>query len=223
MSKQLLTITQITPGSDPPTPDRNKRFKVQINPSEFSQRREISYNKDATQGQNTSTPRFSAVEPSTIEFTIVFDGTGAVPDEGGQVPEVIDQIEKLSNIVYNYNSSAHEPPKVQISWGTLIFIGRLSVFDTQYTLFKPSGAPLRARCTLSFTGDATNTQANLEANRSSPDLSHSVLVVDGDTLPLLCLRIYGDARYYPEVAAHNGLRTFRRLQPGLRLDFPPLG
>ncbi|MEX8506598.1 peptidoglycan-binding protein [Leptothrix ochracea] len=220
MSKQLLTLTQLA--GDPPTPDRHKRFRVQINPAEFSQRREIRYNTDAAQGKNAAEARFSAMEPDTVSFTIVFDGTGAVPSENGDVPEVVHQIDKLSSVVYNYNSSSHEPPRVQISWGTLIFNGRLSSFDTQYTLFKPSGAPLRARCTLSFMGTATNTQANLEANRSSPDLSHSVLVVDGDTLPLLCLRIYGDARYYPDVAAHNGLRTFRRLQPGTRLNFPPL-
>jgi hypothetical protein len=221
MSKQLLTITPIKPGSEPPTPDRGKRFRVQINPSEFSHQRRIEYDTQKTPGETGSDPHFRAIGTDTLSFTIVFDGTGVVAGEGEPV-DVTDQINKLSRAIYNYNSSSHEPPTVQIGWGTLIFNGRLQDFRTQYTLFKPSGAPLRARCELSFIGRATQTQANLQANRSSPDLTHSVLVVDGDTLPLLCLRIYGDARYYPEVAAHNGLREFRRLQPGIRLDFPPL-
>lgn len=221
MSKQPLTITQLVPNSDPPTPDTGKRFKVQINPAEFSHSREIRYNTRRTQGQNRNPMRFSAVEPDTISFSLVLDGTGAVGGDG-PVVEVVTQLEQLCRIVYNYNSGAHEPNHVQVAWGTLIFNGRLQSLSTQYTLFKPSGAPLRARCELSFMGFASNTQANLEANRSSPDLSHSVLVVEGDTLPLLCLRIYGDARYYPEVAAFNGLRQFRRLPAGLRLHFPPL-
>lgn len=221
MSKLPLTITQLVPNSNPPQPDKSKRFKVQINPSEFSQTRRIRYNRQRTQGQNSNPMRFSAIDPGTITFSLVLDGTGAVGGDGPPV-EVVTQLEQLSRIVYNYDSSAHEPHHVQVGWGTLIFNGRLQSFTTQYTLFKPSGAPLRARCELSFVGFASNTQSNLEANRSSPDLSHAVEVVEGDTLPLLCLRIYGDARYYPEVAAFNGLREFRRLPPGLRLHFPPL-
>jgi len=49
-----------------------------------------------------------------------------------------------------------------------------------------------------------------------------VQVRDGDTLPLLCERIYGDSRYYMAVARFNGLRQFRALTPGMALHFPPL-
>ena len=65
-------------------------------------------------------------------------------------------------------------------------------------------------------------EQELAANRSSPDLSHLVEVRDGDTLPLLCDRIYGDAAYYVDVARFNGLDNFRQLTPGVRLHFPPL-
>ena len=40
--------------------------------------------------------------------------------------------------------------------------------------------------------------------------------------PLLCHRIYGDSRYYVDVARFNGLQAFRALAPGLTLHFPPL-
>jgi nucleoid-associated protein YgaU len=65
-------------------------------------------------------------------------------------------------------------------------------------------------------------EESLKANRSSPDLSHTVEVQAGDTLPLLCHRIYKDAAYYPEVARANNIVDFRTLKPGLRLHFPPL-
>jgi len=47
-------------------------------------------------------------------------------------------------------------------------------------------------------------------------------VRDGDTLPLLCHRIYGDPGYYLDVARHNQLTDFRQLRPGAKLHFPPL-
>ena len=107
--------------------------------------------------------------------------------------------------------------------GTIIFFGRLDAMSVRYTLFKPSGAPLRARVELSFVGTMSKKEGELVSNKSSPDLSHTVTVVEGDTLPLLCDRIYSDPSYYPDVARFNNLSDFRRLQPGQRLHFPPLG
>ena len=44
----------------------------------------------------------------------------------------------------------------------------------------------------------------------------------GDTLPLLCHRIYGSSLFYRQVAAVNGLTDLRALAVGSRLLFPPL-
>ena len=91
-----------------------------------------------------------------------------------------------------------------------------------YTLFKPSGLPLRAKVKLSFTGFQSKDEKALRANRSSPDLDHVVEVKAGDTLPLLCYRIYKNSGYYTDVAKVNNLVNFRNLVPGTRLHFPPL-
>jgi nucleoid-associated protein YgaU len=75
---------------------------------------------------------------------------------------------------------------------------------------------------LQFVGSMSKSEEQLVSNRSSPDLSHIVLVREGDTLPLLCASIYGDPSYYPDVARFNGLLEFRDLKPGAKLHFPPL-
>jgi nucleoid-associated protein YgaU len=59
------------------------------------------------------------------------------------------------------------------------------------------------------------------ANRNSPDLSHMVEVRAGDTLPLLCHRIYNDSSYYPEVAKINKIINMQTLTPGNQTPFPP--
>jgi nucleoid-associated protein YgaU len=64
-------------------------------------------------------------------------------------------------------------------------------------------------------------QALQEAN-SSPDLTHTIEVKAGDTLPLLCYQVYKNAAYYPEVARINRLNNLHELRPGQRLTFPPL-
>ena len=61
-----------------------------------------------------------------------------------------------------------------------------------------------------------------EENNSSPDLSHFRTVKDGDTLPLMCEKIYGHQKHYIEVARYNKMVNFRRIKAGQQIEFPPL-
>jgi len=222
--KSQLTITrvEVAPGGAI-TIDRTKSFTAMLNPSEFKHKRAIRYNNKMTLGQVGSANRFSGVQPDTVNFSIVLDGTGVVTvDPADAQKEVADHVKALSDVVYKYDGSEHQPDHVRLLWGTLILYGRMQSMSTQYTLFKPSGDPLRAKIDLEFVGFMSTKEQELAANRSSPDLSHLVEVRDGDTLPLLCDRIYGDAAYYVDVARFNGLDNFRQLTPGVRLHFPPL-
>jgi nucleoid-associated protein YgaU len=109
---------------------------------------------------------------------------------------------------------------VRILWGKLIFFGRLQKLIIDYTLFKPSGEPLRAKIDLSFVGTMSAKEESLEAKRSSPDLTHEVQFQAGDSPPLMCHRIYGDSAYYAAVARYNNIFNFRAIRPGTTL-FPP--
>jgi LysM repeat protein len=132
------------------------------------------------------------------------------------------QLSQLNAVVYNYDGSDHEPNIVRLLWGSLIFYGRLDSMSVTYKLFKPSGEPLRALVKLAFTGFVSKSEESLKAKRSSPDLTHVVEVKAGDTLPLLCNRIYKDCSYYLDVAEVNGIDHIRDLKPGQKLYFPPL-
>jgi nucleoid-associated protein YgaU len=222
--KSQLTITACSVGGDTPSPD-GQSIALLINPSELSLTRKTDYGGCVPMGDTGSGRNFARMQPGDLEFSTVFDGTGVVPIPANvSLPtEVEDQLNMLNGVVYTYNGEQHEPNVVQILWGTLVFYGRLTTFSIEYTLFRPSGAPLRAKAAMAFQGYKSPQEAALEANQSSPDLSHAVVVRDGDTLPLLCHRIYGDSSYYVDVARFNGLHAFRALKPGLLLHFPPLG
>jgi hypothetical protein len=222
--KTRLTLTRysVTP-SGSVSIDRSRSVSVMINPAEFSQEYSIEYSDQKTLGQIASENKFSAVNSDKVSFSLVLDGTGVVPTPSGTASkDVKTQINDLLGVVYEYDGETHEPSRVRLLWGSLIFFGRMTSMSTQYTLFKPSGAPLRAKVDLKFVGSMSKSEEQLVSNRSSPDLSHVVLVREGDTLPLLCASIYGDPAYYPDVARFNGLIDFRHLEPGAKLHFPPL-
>lgn len=226
MAVKKLKITSCTVDDAGNIKAGGSSFEVQINPAEYTHNYQINYSEEAHLGGLNKKNAFSSLEPEGVTFNkIVIDGTGAIPsaDPDAAPVDVRSQIKLLTSIVYRYSGQQHETPWVRLVWGSLIFFGRLKTMSTKYTLFKPNGEPLRAEVDLAFGGAMSAQEEALRANRSSPDLSHKVTVVAGDTLPLLCYRIYRDSSYYPEVARFNRLTDFRRLTPGTSLLFPPLG
>jgi len=218
---ELVKLT-ITPcdidNSGNVTVESGKKFTVMMNPAKYSHTYAISYSDKTVMGQAGSVSRFNAVGAETVSFDIVLDGTGVA----GTGADVKTQIQKMNGTVYVYDGNSHEPNHVQLLWGSFIFFGRLTSMSADYTMFKPTGEPLRATLKLAFRGFMSKEEEQLRANRSSPDLSHVVVFRAGDTLPLLCHRIYRDAAYYVDVARANNIVDFRNIPPGSRLHFPPL-
>lgn len=196
---------------------QGSKFEVMLNPSGYKHGYAICYNEKKALGQSAAQPKFKSTGGEKVDFDIVLDGTGVVGDA-----DVDSQVNSLNAIVYKYDGNNHQPNLVRLLWGSFIFFGRLNSMSIDYTLFRPSGVPLRAKVKLAFTGYVGSNEEALAANRSSPDLTHLIEVKAGDTLPLLCHRIYKDSSYYLEVAKINGLTNFRNIRPGTKLHFPPL-
>jgi len=222
--KSLLEITACSlDGSGKYTPDEGDKFEVMINPSGYSYEKTVCFNRKESIGRIGKSLNYSQIKEDKVSFDIVIDGTGVVnlPIPGLGSKSVKEQIKKLDSVL-GYDGSEHEPKYSRLVWGSFIFYGRMTSLSTEYTLFKPSGEPLRAKIKLAFSGSISDQQEKLESNKSSPDLSHIIEVKSGDTLPQLCNSVYKDSAYYIEIARVNKLDNFRQLIPGEKLIFPPL-
>ena len=202
-------------------------FTAQINPDKYTHTSRVLYNRTQAQGSNGGSPDFNRIPSEVVTFELVFDGTGVVPAAlPGVLPftgdGIIEQLDALKKLVFTYNGKIHSPNYLKLSWGTLLFKCRLGQLTVTYTMFKPDGTPLRARARAVFVGFTDEVELAKLAKRSSPDMTHVVTVKAGDTLPLLCYRVYGESRFYLQVAAANDLTNFRDLRAGTQLVFPKL-
>jgi hypothetical protein len=219
LEKMSITPCTVEDNGDIKAKSDSEGMKVMINPSSFTHDHIVSYSKGKVQGANGKELKFQNIDAEKVSFDLVFDGTGVVQNSEGTVK---DKMDKLKKIVYQYDGKEHQPDPVRLSWGGFLFFGRLTSLNIEYTLFKPSGEPLRAKTKLSFSGYMSKEEQALRKNNSSPDLTHIIIVKAGDTLPLLCHQVYKDCAYYPDVARINGLNSLQYLRPGLKLKFPPL-
>ncbi len=198
-------------------------FEAFVNPNELTLSYEMEY--DSAQGSGTTNSRmeFKKVKPGDLTLTLFLDGTGAAPPrEGAEPADVRARIERFQTVT-GYNGNIHRPNYLKVLWGTLqVKRCVLKSASIAYKLFRPDGVPLRAVISATFTDNSDDQTRVAIAQDSSPDLTHVRRVGAGDTLPLLCYRIYGDPGRYVQVAEANGLDDFRRLAPGMRLWFPPV-
>lgn len=208
-------------------------YHVQVNPESYTLGHFIRYNEAQSQGNSAAQLQFDRIVPQELDFEFLFDGTGVISNGGallqiaslfgGGSPLVVaDEIEKFKMVVLNYSGDIHEPRYVKLIWGALLFKCRMTSLRINYKLFKPDGTPLRATAKCNFKESIEPVTREAEEGNSSPDLTHVRIVMEGDTLPLMTYRIYGDSKYYLEVARANGLVNFRTLTAGQKIFFPPI-
>jgi len=220
-------------------------IKVTINPEGYKESFSVEYNQDQEANSSGKKPKFVKVKPGDFTFKLLFDATGIFeivdlnltdtlnsiaaditgfnPFQDDQASEknVVTEIDKIKELV-TYKGEMHMPYELEIAWGSLNLKCFLIKLDIDYKLFNTKGYPIRAVATLTCKDSTSDKLRQAAVNKQSPDLTHIRRVQEGDTLPLMSYRIYGDPKYYLEVARVNNLLNFRNIEPGTELFFPPL-
>jgi len=222
-SKQKLSITSWDVKTKSAT---DNTFSAMLNPTGYSQSLKVKYTAKAIPGVAEPEVNYSCTAAETLEMEdLILDGTGVLNSSG--IPATTDvksQIALLKKVVYESpNNDKVERPVVQIIWGSLNFIGRVNNLVAKYTMFKPSGEPLRARVKLSFTEykDADE-KAQAGAATSAAALTRQVQISDSTNLPLMCASVYQNSSMYMDVAKFNDLTSVLGLVAGVSLLFPSL-
>jgi hypothetical protein len=195
-------------------------FTALINPESYVLDYKVEFTEGQGHGTSAATQRFNVKKPEEMSFEFLFDSSGII--DGKPRENIYEDVENFKKMLLEYDSDSHEPKHFKLVWGALIFKGRCNALTVTYKLFNPDGSPIRAVCKAGFKGSIEETLRVATENPQSPDLTHYRITREGDTLPLMCFNIYGDSKYYVEVARVNRLYNFRTLIPGTQLFFPPI-
>lgn len=197
-------------------------FSVMFNPEKYSRSYTADLEEIKTIG-GVGKHVFKGHKPETLKFEFLFDTTGVVaPPAGLKGKSVSDMLKTFRESFADINGTIHRPPFIQLSWGTLVFNCQLKDYSEDYTLFKDDGTPIRAKINATFFEVMDATETASKTKTSSPDMTHTITVSAGDTLPALCDRVYSDVTVYQQVARHNKINSLTFLKPGTVLHFPPL-
>lgn len=218
-SLELIKITGYTDENFQQT-FAGQPYNAMINPDTIKWQRSIEYNEQ--QPPNTSAPsqKYKSTPVEKLNFDIVIDCTGIVDSKRVDMNQ---EISSLESKIYTYNGKIHRPNFVKVQWGkSLVFKGVLKSMDTSYALFRPDGSPLRAKLSLGFSEYISPQSVEELETKKSPDITHLISVVEGNTLPQLCEQTWNNDSYYIQVTQYNQLNKFRNLKGGQKLIFPPI-
>lgn len=197
-------------------------FTTLLNPDKYVISYKPEYEQQQAQGTSTQQPKFLKIAPQELNLELLFDSTGVIDGKPNKEDGIIDKIDAFKRIVLDYSGDEHKPYYLIIGWGSLLFKGSLVDLSIEFKLFESDGTPIRAVAKLKIKGSVDDNLRAAKENNKSPDLTHYRVVKDGDTLPLMTHRIYGDSKYYLEVAKVNNLMNFRSLKAGQEIFFPPI-
>jgi len=203
------------------TDDKNP-YEVAINPETYSLSFKSEYAIENASGSSKGGVKFQRSLPENLTLEFLFDRTGVFEDSPVKDDGVIDDLNDFKKITFEFNGDIHSPNYLKVLWGDLLFPGVVTEFNIEYKLFNSNGKPIRAIVKVTFKNFIAEAQRAAREKKSSPDLTHYRVVKEGDSLPLMTHRIYGDSKYYLEVARVNGLTNFRKLTPGHKITFPPI-
>lgn len=210
------------------------RVKVMFNPADFSITKASQLGEVPVPGLAAPLQQFVRGQAARLTVRLFFDST----DEGmGTLASgVVSQTDRVYDLVA-VDSVTHAPPVVRFVWGSSFpgselpsnpgqrspaFVGVVENLQQEFSLFSPKGIPLRATLTLTLREYRTLRNQREQLRLSSPDRTHSRVLVEGETLSALAGEVYGDPGAWRQLAEHNRIDDPRRVAAGTPLAIPPL-
>ena len=210
--------------------DGGDTIPVLFNPTDYTITKTNTWNFKEVQGQSLPPPEFAGGAPRQITLSLLLDNSLL---EGTQtVKDITDKLFKMMEVDDGQpaGGTRASPPKVTFRWGAVdTFLAVCTSLTVAYQLFEPNGMPIRADVKLDLKqADQASTASSGSAQKGTNPTTRAMeghgvhTVQDGDSLPSIAYRAYGDATRWRTIAEANGIDNPLHIRRGTPLIVPTL-
>ncbi len=195
-----------------------EEFPFRFNPTTLKVTRSATFEEVPTTATGKDV-RWKNTAPTKVEFGDLWFDTYE------ERANVRDKYIRPLEALLEYNATSHHVPSVRFVWGdytydtTKYYVNGLTV---EYTMFLPTGMPVRAKATLQLTEVNPIKDQQKKESKESPDHAKIYTVRRGDTLQSIALAEYEDPREWRRIASSNGIDDPMSVKPGTKLLVPPI-
>ncbi len=198
----------------------NAQITVQFNPTEYTLNKSAQIAEIAIPGIDSPILQFVRGQNEKLTLDLFFDTTAdGMGDDATDVRKQTAPIYQLVKI----QSKSHALPRITFTWGpSLSFRAIVESVQQRFTLFSPSGTPLRATLSVTFREYKTIEEQISELNLQTADHTTTYVVRSGDTLSKIAGEMYSDVSQWRAIADQNPGVDPRQPEPGTTLVIPPI-
>ena len=203
---------------------------VYFNPTEYSISKSNEWKYDKVKGNSLPEAQFGGGNPRELSLNLMLDASLLGKD--AHVRGLTNDLFKMMEVKDGQKAGdpGAVPPFVTFTWGKeTTFKAVCTQLTVAFKLFRPNGDPIRAevKMTLKQADKASTATSNSGSRGTNPttraNAGHGVHVVkDGDSLPSIAYRAYGDATAWRAIADANGIENPMHLRRGRPLSLPTL-
>lgn len=204
---------------------QGETIECKFNPNSYTLEKSVNYGELKATGSGASIMQFVDGNAETLSMELFFDTTDKLGDDNASTDEldVREQYTEYIDLLLSVDGELHAPPVCRFVWGDGIdFTALVERANKQFTKFLPSGVPIRARVSIVFKEFKTADYHKSEVSPESTDKTKVWTVNEGDTLWLIADEEYSDASHWRTIAEQNEIENPRAIEPGDRLELPPL-
>lgn len=187
-----------------------------FNPKEISMSLQSGWNFKP-QKKSAEPPEFTGHQMRSLDFEMFLDAT----DSDGTVADAAEVLfSTVRPTAKSLSSGTPFPPITVLSWGEAApFVGVVKSVSVSYTLFRPTGQPMRATCKVSLQEFAPAPEGQ---NPTSGALrsSRARHVTLGDSLASIATAEYGNPNLWRAIATVNDIEDPFNLRVGAELLIP---
>jgi hypothetical protein len=202
------------------------RVTVMFNPTQYTINQDNNFASMGIPGLSGPLLQFVHGNARTLEMELFFDtyeenrqGSSKVINKAGD--DVRDQVKKVVGLL-EIDPTTHAPPVVEFHWSSLHFTCVVTRASQKFTMFLPSGTPVRATVQVTFQEYINADLEDTRIRRETADYTKRHLVRQGETLASIAALHYGDPSQWRPIAARNYIDDPRALGAGLLLQIPKL-
>ena len=199
--------------------DGGDPIQCAFNPQEYSITKTNVWTIKPVTGTDTPKPEFGGGMPWTIRVQLLLDSSLLGADKS-----IKDDAVKLLKMMESGGGGGggSAPPFVTFKWGSIEspkMVG--SSLSIRFIMFRPNGDPSRALVDLELTQSEQAQAGHNPTTRAIAGMKvHTV--TDGDSLPSVAYKSYGDATRWRTIAEANGIDDPLELRRGHQLTIPTL-
>jgi hypothetical protein len=198
-------------------------IKCLFNPTEYTMTKSNQWTFKPTPGNPLPPAQFGGGNPRELTLNLMLDVSLLGPSQS--VRAITDKLFRMMDPTSGGQGGAANsvPPFVTFRWGSVVtFKAVCKTLTVAFQVFHPNGEPIRADVRMTLAQAEVKKKGTNPTTRTTQPGMGVHTVKDGDSLPSIAYKAYGDATRWRTVAEANGIDNPFHLRRGASLTLPRL-